>query len=110
MRAIKREKMEVKVLARLENMLATAEVEKKLDNEEKHYIEKKKLKTPEVAEMTEVPEDDSAPPPTGKCPDTIRLENPVSVTLILMQMKLPPWKWKVKSQKLANSKRSMSKH
>lgn len=66
MRAIKREKMDVKVLDRLKNMLAKAEVEKKQDEEEKSWIEKKKLKTPQTVEMAEVPESDPTTSTSGK--------------------------------------------
>ena len=61
MRAIKREKMDVKVLDRLKNMLTASEVEAKLDAEESKQKEKaKKQKKDEYAaanpvEMTEVP-------------------------------------------------------
>lgn len=66
MRAIKREKMDVKVLDRLKNMLATAEVEKKQDEEEKNWLEKKKLKTPQTVEMAEVPESNPTTSTSGK--------------------------------------------
>lgn len=54
MRAIKREKMDVKVLDRLKNMLAASEVEQKLDAQEAQTKEKKKKKnTKDVVEMAE---------------------------------------------------------
>ena len=57
MRAIKREKMDEKVLIRLKKMLATAETESKIDEHERKVAEKKKeeeKKEKDGVEMTEI--------------------------------------------------------
>lgn len=59
MRAIKREKMDVKVLARLKNMLVASALEQKLDAKELKIQEQNKPKTAEKekeVEMAEVTE------------------------------------------------------
>ncbi|KAK4023871.1 protein LLP homolog [Daphnia magna] len=66
MRAIKREKMDVKVLARMNKMLVESAAEAKLDAQEEKFKQKmKKDKAGEAEEMAEVPASD---PPTNESP------------------------------------------
>ena len=55
MRAIKREKMDEKVLIRLKRMLATAETESKIDEHERKVAEKKEKDGVEMTEVEAVP-------------------------------------------------------
>ncbi len=66
MRAIKREKMDVKVLARMNKMLVASVAEQKLDAQEEKLIQKRKLQKEGVAEEVIEAKLAAIDPPIGK--------------------------------------------
>jgi hypothetical protein len=66
MRAIKREKMDVKVLARMNKMLVASVAEQKLDAQEEKLMQKRKLQKEGVAEEVIEAKLAAIDPPIGK--------------------------------------------